>query len=118
MKTTVKPVTAFAKGNPVKSQKPTAKVKPQMKCVVSPTAEAQPIIQQAADGRPSSLSRMNDLDDISLTDPLPLPINNGAGTTGRNYGNVIIVVHELNMGPRLCIAQSVNANFTKHNTLQ
>eukprot|EP00795_Rhopilema_esculentum_P012807 gene12807-3546_t len=82
VKTTVKPVTAFAKGNPMKSQKPTAKVKPQMKCVVSPTVEAQPIIQQAADGRPSSLSRMNDLDDISLTDPLPLPINSGAGTTG------------------------------------
>eukprot|EP00794_Sanderia_malayensis_P016560 gene16560-18237_t len=79
-KSAVKPVTAFSKVNEgQKSQKPTAKVKPQMKFIVAeefPAVNAANPSTNIASGMAittaATRSRMNDLDDISISDPLPL----------------------------------------------
>ena len=87
-KPAVKPLTSFGNGNSQKFQKPTAKVKPQMKCMASPSQELPPTILQRSNSRGSNASRMNDLDEISLTDPLPLARN----ANPVNQGNVFFIV--------------------------
>lgn len=85
----MKPLTSFASGNHLKSQKPTAKVRPQMKCMTSPSQEAPPNILQRSNSRGSSnVSRMNDLDDISLTDPMP--VNRNTSSTGKTLTILVI----------------------------
>ena len=87
-KSAMKPLTSFGSGNNQKFQKPTAKVKPQMKCMTSPSQELPPTILQRSNSRGSNTSRMNDLDEISLTDPLPLARNSNP----MNPGNVVFIV--------------------------
>merc|ERR1712141_9109 len=83
-KSAMKPLTSFGSGNNQKFQKPTAKVKPQMKCMTSPSQELPPTILQRSNSRGSNTSRMNDLDEISLTDPLPLARNSNPMNPGNN----------------------------------
>ena len=84
-KTAMKPLTSFGNGSSQKSQKPTAKVKPQMKCIASPSQELPPSILQRSNSRGSNVSRMNDLDEISLTDPLPVTRNANPPNQGNNF---------------------------------
>ena len=86
-KPAVKPLTSFASANSQKSQKPTAKVKPQMKCMTSPSQELPPNILQRSNSRGNSISRMNELDDISVTDPLPVSRNAKATSAGNLLNN-------------------------------
>jgi len=83
-KPAVKPLTSFVSGNSQRSQKPTAKVKPQMKCISSPSQEMPPNILQRSNSRGINLSRMNDLDEISLSDPLPVNRNVNAANPGNS----------------------------------
>lgn len=80
----MKPLTSFANGSNHNSQKPTAKVKPQIKCMTSPSHDAPPSIMQRGSSRGSNVSRMNDLDDISLTDPMPVRRSVNAANTSKD----------------------------------
>ena len=84
-KPAVKPLTSFVSGNSHRSQKPTAKVKPQMKCMSSPSQEMPPNILQRSNSRGINMSRMNDLDEISLSDPLPVNRNVNAANPGTPF---------------------------------
>ena len=76
---------SFNKANGTKNQKPTAKVKPQMKYVVPDDFPSVSELRTVLDS--NSRSRMNDLDDISISDPLPINRSN-SGPPGFAVNNV------------------------------
>ena len=95
-KSSIKPV--FTRVGGQKNQKPTAKVKPQMKYVAQE-------LSTAATSRNSSVnaslrSRMNDLDDISLSDPLPLTRSTSA--LSANIDSATAKVSQFKIFPRFC----------------
>ena len=82
-----------------------------MKCVVSPLDEPAPVTLQRSNSRGGSMSRMNDLDDISLTDPLPLSrSNSNQGNAGSRAGKPQFVAIREGQGSKNYFLSWLQAN--------